>query len=144
MFFARGGQVVYPCYHYVRGGGYTPFSSDKGVAEEIAKLHFVFHPSKELEVEFHGIGISPKKISFSDNGESAIDNWSADSTMTVKGWVNRLFPSGSNFVSLDEEGFCDALFKDIQSRITPGAEFELDRGNLWGNESFQVQKRPIN
>ena len=141
LFLIRGGEVIYPYYYSVRGSGYTPFSNDKDVADEIAKLHFVFHPSKELKVEFQGIGVSTKGVSLSDDGKPVIKNFRVEETMTIEGWVGRSLSSGSNFVSIDEQEFRDTLFKEIQSRITPKAEFELGRGRLWGDEPFQVKTR---
>ena len=142
IFFARGGEVIYPSYYFIRGGGNQPFSADKNVVDEIAKLHFIFQPSEELNVEFRGIGVSPKTVLFSEHGKATISEYVADIEITIEGWVNRSFPSGTNFVSIDEEEFRDALFKEIQSRITLDAKFELDTGSLWGDKPYQVKKRP--
>jgi len=141
IFFARGGEVIYPSYHSVRSGC-DPVSADKGVVEEIAKLHFTFNPSEELKVEFQGIGVSPKNVSSSDTGEISINSYQADVQLITEGWTGRSFPSKHNFVNISEEEFRDALFEEIQSRISSDAKFELECRGLFGDAPYQLKQRP--
>jgi hypothetical protein len=141
IYCARGGEVLYR-YPYSWTWGYlatVPIEQEE-TAKEIAALDFTFRMSPEIEVTFKGSNPSVKfypssgqayqvlpvsDAGFPKAGRVVGEIYVVSFTLQLDGYIRYSIPFENQYIDFTEEEFLERLTSEIQSRISPDAEFEV-------------------
>ena len=155
IYIVSGGKVLY-WYPYDWQWGYysviVPIEQEK-TAKEIVALDFTFDMTPELAITFKGgsefsgetYEVFPKTDTGEPVGTVIGEMYLVSSTLYLKGYIRYSFPFEEPYVDFSEEELLERLTREIKSRISPDADFQVKSffgGSHWGERRVDLKTLP--